>query len=206
MRLILASASPRRQELLSHLGVEFEVVVSGFDESSLNHARPETLAKRLAAAKVAEVAGRHPDAAVLGADTIVVYRGEMLGKPGDAGEARDMLRKLRGRVHRVITGVALVVPGRARSHTRHVASRVRMRAYTDAEIEDTIARGVPFDKAGGYGIQDPALRPVQACEGCFCSVMGLPLWTAAGMLRDADLQVKTGDLPERCAACPLHEA
>jgi septum formation protein len=201
-RLILASGSPRRRELLSHLGVQFEVAVSGFDEESLNHERAATLAKRLAAAKVAEVAALHPDALVLGADTIVVHRGKMLGKPVDATDARAMLQKLRGRVHRVTTGVALAVPGRRRPRAAHVTSRVRMRGYTDAEIDDTIARDVPFDKAGGYGIQDPVLRPVEHCEGCFCSVMGLPLWTAATFLRDAGIEVETDRMPERCASCP----
>ena len=202
MRLVLASASPRRQELLGHLGLDFEVVVSNFDEESLVHARPETLARRLAEAKAGAVAALHPEAHVLGADTIVVHRGEMLGKPVDAAEARAMLRRLRGKVHRVITGVALFSPGRARPRTAHVVSRVRMRAYADEEIEDTIARGVPFDKAGGYGIQDPALRPVEACQGCFCSVMGLPLWTAARLLQTAGAAVATDAMPERCATCP----
>lgn len=202
MRLILASGSPRRRELLSHLGVDFEVVVSGVDELSLVHARPDVLARRLASAKVAEVATAEPDAVVLGADTIVVHRGEMLGKPADAEEARAMLRRLRGRVHRVITGVAVATPAQPKPRAVHVVSRVRMRAYEDAEIEDTIARGVPFDKAGGYGIQDPALRPVEACEGCFCSVMGLPLWTTAGLLGAAGLDVRPQGLPERCAGCP----
>jgi predicted house-cleaning NTP pyrophosphatase (Maf/HAM1 superfamily) len=77
-----------------------------------------------------------------------------------------------------------------------------MRAYADADIEDTIARGVPFDKAGGYGIQDPVLDPVQACDGCFCSVMGLPLWTVAALLRHAAIEVDTRAMPKRCRSCP----
>ncbi len=203
-RLILASGSPRRLELLGHLGVPFDVVVSGFDELSIDHPKAETLAKRLAASKVASVADAHPEAAVLGADTIVVYRGEMLGKPEDPDEAREMLRKLRGHVHRVVTAVAVSMPGRSRPRTAHVVSRVRMRGYKDAEIEDTILRGVPFDKAGGYGIQDPALRPVEHCDGCFCSVMGLPLWTVATLLQQDGFELDVGiaALPDRCAVCP----
>jgi MAF protein len=200
--LILASGSPRRLELLGHLGVPFEVVVSGFDELSIEHPRAETLAKRLAASKVAAVATEHPEAVVLGADTIVVYRGEMLGKPEGPDEAREMLQKLRGRIHRVVTGVALSMQGKSRPAVTHVVSRVHMRHYTDDEIEDTIARAVPFDKAGGYGIQDPALRPVEHCDGCFCSVMGLPLWTVARLLHGAGFDVDVGGMPERCAACP----
>ena len=201
-RLVLASASPRRHELLRHLGVDFDVVVSGFDESSLDHTRPEALARRLAAAKAMTVATLHAGATVLAADTVVVLRGEMLAKPADAAEARGMLRKLRGRVHRVITGVAIVTPGHRRPRVTHVVSHVRMRAYSAADIEDTIARGVPFDKAGGYGIQDPALRPVEDCKGCFCSVMGLPLWTAVQLLASAGFEAEKSGMPERCAVCP----
>jgi MAF protein len=139
---------------------------------------------------------------VLAADTIVVHRGALLAKPEDADEARRMLKGLRGRVHRVITGVAVMTPGRRRPRMFHEVSRVHMRAYSDADIEDTIARGVPFDKAGGYGIQDPVLRPVEACEGCFCNVMGLPLWATARLLRAVSCDVATEALPERCRTCP----
>jgi MAF protein len=200
--LILASASPRRRELLAHLGVPFEVAVSGVDEELHENGRPEAQARRLAQDKAAPISAQHPGAFVLAADTIVVYRGRMLGKPEDPEEARAMLQLLRGRVHRVITGVALATPGHARPKLTHVVSRVRMRPYSDADIQDTIARGVPFDKAGGYGIQDPVLRPVQDCQGCFCSVMGLPLWTVARLLQDAGVAVATGDMPDRCRACP----
>ena len=202
MNLILASASPRRRELLAHLYPGFEVLPADVDESLTDGARPEVQARRLAAAKALAIAVLRPDAPVLAADTIVVYRGEMLGKPEDAGEARAMLRKLRGRVHRVLTGVAVAAPGLGRPRIAHVVSRVRMRAYTDAEIEDTIARGVPFDKAGGYGIQDPVLDPVQDCDGCFCNVMGLPLWTVARLLRDTGLEINAAGLPQRCLTCP----
>ena len=201
-RIILASASPRRRELLSHLRGDFDVVASEVDESLLGSARPQAQARRLAAAKAAEVAAIYPNAVVLAADTIVVFRGEVLGKPADASDARAMLQKLRGRVHRVITGVAVVAPVRRRPSVAHVVSRVRMRAYTDADIEDTIARGVPFDKAGGYGIQDPVLDPVQDCDGCFCNVMGLPLWTVSDLLSAAGVGVDTNAMPERCMRCP----
>ena len=168
--------------------------------------RPETQARRLATAKALEVAGDHPDALVLAADTVVAYRGEVLGKPADAAEARDMLRKLRGRQHRVITGVALVAPGSKRARVAHAVSRVSMRTYTDMEIDAAIAAGVPFDKAGGYGIQDPVLRPVKACDGCICNVMGLPLWTAAELLKPTGCETDTRAIPERCLACPARSA
>ena len=201
--LVLASASPRRRELLAYLGAAFDVIAADVEETFVSGARPEAQARRLAQAKAAEVARARPDAVVLAADTIVVHRGDLLAKPADAEEARAMLRRLRGRTHRVVTGVAVVLPGRKRPVVLHVVSRVRMRAYTDGDIEDTIARGVPFDKAGGYGIQDPALRPVEACEGCFCNVMGLPLWPIAEALGRAGIPVSVDGLPERCVACPL---
>jgi MAF protein len=200
--LVLGSASPRRRELLSCLGLRFEVVASDVDETFVAGIRAEAQARRLAIAKAMAIAAGCPDAVVLAADTIVVHRGAMLAKPADGEEARRMLRTLRGRVHRVITGVALVAPGRGSPRVLHNVSRVRMRAYSDADIEDTIARGVPFDKAGGYGIQDAVLRPVEACEGCFCNVMGLPLWRTARLLQDAGFEVTTEALPERCLTCP----
>ena len=202
MRLILASASPRRRELLAHLTPDFEVQVSGVDEALLPGARPDAQARRLARNKAVEVVANNPDACVLAADTIVVHAGDTLGKPADANEARTMLKRLRGRTHRVITGVVLFEPHRSRPRVEHLVSHVRMRNYTDADIEDTISRGVPFDKAGGYGIQDPVLSPVEACAGCFCNVMGLPLWTVAALLRRAGIRVDESHLPERCLTCP----
>jgi MAF protein len=188
--------------------VDFEVVVSGFDEASVGLRRPEAQARSLARAKALVAAVGHPDAVVLGADTVVAYRGEQLGKPADAREARAMLERLRDRTHRVITGVALVVPSRRSSgaggavRVTDLVSRVLMRRYSDAEVEAAIEAGVPFDKAGGYGIQDPVLRPVEACDGCYCNVMGLPLWTVASLLGGAGIAVNAEAMPARCAVCP----
>jgi nucleoside triphosphate pyrophosphatase len=206
VKLILASASPRRQELLAHLGLEFEVVVSGFVEPSVMTGRPAAVARRLAAAKALDVAAGHRDAAVLAADTVVSLRGNLLGKPAGACEARAMLRELRERVHRVTTGLALITPARARPRVAHTVSKVRMRPYTDAEIEAAIEAGVPFDKAGGYGIQDPVLHPVEQCEGCYCNVMGLPLWTVVELLDEAGIGTDATGLPERCRICPAMAA
>jgi len=201
VKLVLASASPRRRELLSHLGVAFDVVVSGFEEPSVMDGRPAAVARRLARAKAAQVAAERPQDLVLAADTVVAHRGRLLGKPVDAAEARAMLQGLRGRRHSVTTAVALARGGRLR--VAHAVSRVLMRPYSEAEIEEAIAAGVPFDKAGGYGIQDPVLHPVAACDGCYCNVMGLPLWTVARMLKAAGVGVDTRAMPERCGACPL---
>ena len=206
LRLILASASPRRSELLAHLGVDFEVVVSGFDESSISTGRPETLARRLAQAKALEVSRIAQNAHVVAADTVVVRRGMMLGKPADASEARAMLSGLRGRVHRVITAVVVVSPRRPRARVAHAVSSVRMRAYTDAEIESFIATGRPFDKSGGYAIQDADFAPVAAHEGCICSVIGLPLWTVRQLLQRVAGIETSEPAYERCMECPLRAA
>ncbi len=220
MRLILASASPRRRELLARFGLPFEVVEPQVDERGLG-GRPERLARRLAAAKARAVAASRSQATVLAADTVVAYRGDILGKPQDAAEAEAMLRRLRGRSHRVVTAVAVLPPARTGARRRgrrrplidHAVTRVTMRRYSDAEIAASIARGDPFDKAGAYAIQDERLSPVEAYDslpadrrGCYCNVVGLPLWMALRLLSRAGLDI-TQVTPERlltqCAVCPL---
>jgi septum formation protein len=203
--LVLASASPRRRELLSRLGLDFRVIPSDVDESLVTASRPVLLARRLARAKAEDVASAHAKETVIAADTIVVHQGDVLGKPGDTPEARVMLDRLRGRVHRVITAVALAVPGR-RLRVEHVRSRVHMRTYATAEVEASIARGDPFDKAGAYAIQDPIFRPVESFEGCYCNVVGLPLWTTLHMLENAGAGVPSAALPEVCVMCPERHA
>lgn len=203
--LILASGSPRRRHLLARLGLPFDVVQPEIDESDLA-GRPERVARRLAAAKARTVSGDHPDATVLAADTVVAHRGVLLGKPHDAAEAEVTLKRLRGRTHRVITAVAVLPPRRLRSLVDHTVTRVTMRLYTDAEIAASIARGDPFDKAGAYAIQDERLAPVAAYLGCYCNVVGLPLWTAVRLLRRAGLDIthiSVTDLLPQCSDCPL---
>ncbi len=203
--LILASASPRRGELLACLGIPFEVTEPRIDEGAAS-GHPERVARRLAVAKARAVAARQPEAAVLAADTVVAHRGTLLGKPRDAAEAGAMLRRLRGRTHRVVTAVAVLPPRRRRALVAHALTRVTMRRYTDEEIEASIARGDPFDKAGAYAIQDPLLRPVDSYEGCYCNVVGLPLWTTAALLRRAGVditRIPEADMPSQCGGCPL---
>jgi MAF protein len=163
--------------------------------------RPERLARALALAKAREVAAASPDAAVLAADTVVVQRGVFLAKPSGADDARAMLSRLRGRPHRVITAVCVVAPGH-RLRVAHEVTRVVMRRYTPAEIEASIARGDPFDKAGAYAIQDPIFGPVASYQGCYCNVVGLPLWTALRLLRAAGLPPsRVARMPVACEAC-----
>lgn len=196
--IILASASPRRHELLAALGVPFEVVPSHVDESTAED-DPLLVAELLARRKAEAVAATHPDALVIGSDTIVVLDGRILGKPGDAAEAREMLTSLRGRSHEVVTGVAVALDGRVLSD--HDCTAVHMRDYNDAAIEAFIASGSPFDKAGGYAIQDAAFAPVARFEGCRCNVIGLPLATLRGLL--AQFGVRTARPEVECPVCAV---
>lgn len=200
MSLVLASASPRRRELLAALGVPFEVDPASVDETS-DEQNPVRLAQALALSKARAVAARRPGDVVIGSDTVVALEGRLLGKPADAAEARAMLNALRGRAHEVVTGVAVVIAGGHVEVVAHQRTTVVMRAYTDPECEEFIARGEPFDKAGGYAIQDAAFRPVARIEGCECGVIGLPLWTLRRCLSEAGIEAATPGL-DRCAECP----
>ena len=199
MTLVLASASPRRRELLAALGVAFEIDPADIDETSTER-DPIRLAETLALSKARAVAARRPGDVVIGSDTVVALDGRLLGKPADAGEARTMLDALRGRAHEVVTGVAVVVPDGLEA-IAHGRTAVVMREYEAAERDEFIARGEPFDKAGGYAIQDAAFHPVARIEGCECGVMGLPLWTLRQLLQDVGIEAGTPAL-ERCAECP----
>ena len=182
MALILASASPRRRELLPALGLDFDIRPADLDEAS-EEPDPARRASRLALRKAHALAAAHPAAAVIGADTIVALDGRTLGKPSDAEEATAMLTALRGRTHEVVTAVAVVSGGRTAAEA--VTTAVTMRDYADDEIARYVARGEPLDKAGGYAIQDPELAPAASIDGCRCAVIGLPLWTLRTLLAAA---------------------
>lgn len=209
MPLILASGSPRRRQLLARLGLPFRVVVPDVDENASSNAdlTPEEMAEALARSKALSVAQREGSGLVLAADTLVVDGDTVLGKPRDAAEAASMLRRLRDREHRVITGVAVVDATRfTASLVGHVTTAVRMRPYSEEEIAAYITRGEPFDKAGAYAIQDPHFRPVASYDACYCNVVGLPLRAVIRLLRGAGLDI-TDDhlagLPAECERCPI---
>jgi MAF protein len=208
LHLILASGSPRRRELLACLGLPFRVVVPDVDEEMPfgANAAPEQTSEALAVVKALSVAQREGGNLVLAADTLVVDGDTVLGKPRDAAEATAMLRRLRDREHRVITGLALVSAGDQAPLTKHVTTSVRMRVYSDDEIAAYVARGEPFDKAGAYAIQDEAFRPVASYAGCYCNVVGLPLRAAIRLLRQGGLDITAEGLvrlPGECAGCPV---
>jgi septum formation protein len=177
----LASASPRRSELLRQIGVSFTVRAAAIDEDRLGGESPEAYVVRLAAAKAETVWAAVADARpVLGADTAVVLDGELLGKPADAAEAVAMLERLSGRTHRVLTAVALRHAGGL--DTASSESEVRFRATTHAERLAYCGTGEPFDKAGGYGIQGHAAVFVENVTGSYSGVVGLPLFETAALL------------------------
>jgi septum formation protein len=184
LMLILASASPRRQELLRNAGITFEVQPADVPEERNPGELPVAFAERMAHEKAKAVWLRSPapGTLVLGADTIVVVDGAVLGKPCDAQDAARMLRLLNGRVHQVTTGVCLIGDGVA--STRSETTQVTMEALSEAEIQDYVATGEPLDKAGAYAIQGMASRWIPRIEGCYFNVVGLPVPLVNRMLKE----------------------
>lgn len=174
-RLILASASPRRRELLASLGVAFEVVVAGVTEHEDPTTDPRVMVAHNAALKADAVAALHPDAWVLGADTTVFIDGHALNKPADGVEARAMLRRLSGRSHTVFTGLALRRAMDGFRHDEGVASEVVFKTLDENVIEHYLSLVPTLDKAGGYGIQDHGELLVERFEGSLTNIVGLPL-------------------------------
>ncbi len=183
-KIILASQSPRRLELLRMMGFHVEPVTPHVDESNVTADSPAMLTERLARMKAEEIYCRfHPEGhPVVAADTLVDLGGKMLGKPRNIPEARDMLRLLSGKTHYVHTGIAVIYSGTLASCVETAA--VHFRALSDEEIEDYVLSGEPLDKAGGYGIQGPACAFVERIEGDYFTIVGLPLCRLTIMLRD----------------------
>jgi septum formation protein len=173
--LLLASASPRRRELLEQLGFRFEVVASDVPEEPRPGEVPPVFVRRVAHDKALAVAARQPGAWVLAADTVVVVGEEMLGKPVDAREASAMLARLSGREHQVLTGVDLIAPGGTIGDGVTVVTTVRFRKLATEEIEAYVSTGEPLDKAGAYAIQGRAARFVEDVLGSYTNVVGLPV-------------------------------
>jgi len=185
--LILASASPRRRELLQGVGVAFVVIPSDTPETPRPGELPQAYALRVAEEKARNVARKHPGAWVLGADTIVEIDGEVLGKPRDEADGRRMLRRLSGRTHQVMTAFVLC-DGVGQAHTRRiVTSRVTFTPLTEAQIRAYLATGEPFDKAGAYAVQGVGASLVECVEGSYTNVVGLPMDEVQDALRAAGL-------------------
>ena len=184
-RIVLASASPRRRELLAAAGVRIEVDPVDADESVLPHEAPAAYVERVAVAKAGIAALRHPEAAVLAGDTTVVIDGLILGKPRDDEEARAMLERLSGRRHEVLTGVALAWRGVIRAQVEKTS--VWFHSMSPHEIAWYIASGEPRDRAGAYAIQGLASRFIPRINGSYTNVVGLPVTTVMALLAEAGI-------------------
>jgi len=181
--IILASSSPRRRELLSMIGLDYRIEVSGEEEIQPHGLPPEEFVKTLALQKAQPVAELHPHDCVVGADTIVFLDGEILGKPHTPEVAKAFLARMQGKQHVVYTGVAVLKDGHA--DVRHCETRVTFSPMTEREIDAYVATGEPLDKAGAYGVQGPGGVFVERVEGNYFNVIGLPLPMLYRMLIDA---------------------
>ena len=182
-KIILASASPRRRELLKLAGMPFSVDPANADESPMTGESPREHVRRLAILKAGTVAARHRKGLVLGADTVVVVDGMILGKPASKAEARRMLKLISGRTHYVLTGIALADAGTGRVVSAVDRTKVAVKPLSGKEIEDYVKTGEPMDKAGAYGIQGLFSVYVSGIRGCFFNVVGLPLPRLFGLIK-----------------------
>ena len=182
--LLLASASPRRSELLGNAAIPFTAEAADIHEEPLPNEKPLAYAQRLARDKALTALARHPHEVVLGADTVVVIDQHLLEKPASPDDAARMLRLLSGRTHQVITGICLVASGFERTEAE--ITQVRFTRLSDEEIAAYVATGEPMDKAGAYAIQGIASRWVERIEGCYFNVVGLPVLRLYRLLREAE--------------------
>ena len=189
MRLILASTSPRRREILALLGLPFETIAPGFDEVPSPDRPIEEEVLEFAVGKAASVAEANPESIVIGSDTMILIDGKKIGKPDGIADARQMLRDLSGKVHRIFTSVA-IADGAGGPGLRMVEQvSVKMRAYSEKEIEDYLAGGESLDKAGAYSIQGQGRALIESIDGDYLAAVGLPLAPIAGYLRDRGISL-----------------
>lgn len=179
-QIVLASGSPRRHELLKYIVEQFEILPSDIEE--IAEGSPKEQVIKLALDKACDIAGKRPDAVVIGADTLVAIGDMVLGKPKDKANAARMLRQLSGNTHCVYTGLAVIADGQA--ETRCVATEVKFNEMTDDEIAEYIDTGEPMDKAGAYGIQGYGGKFIDRIDGCYFNVMGLPQSVLYEMIRE----------------------
>jgi septum formation protein len=183
---ILASASPRRKELLRSMGLKLKIIPAHVDETHINGESPQTHVRRLSIDKATVIADQHPKALVLGADTIVVIDGLILGKPKNKSQARAMLERLSNRQHTVFTGFTIVSAGFGISKTKVVRSAVRFKKISPEEMDWYVNCDEPYDKAGGYAVQGKGAYFIKAIRGSYTNVIGLPLCEVLEELKRID--------------------
>jgi len=188
-KLVLASGSPRRAEILRSIGWEFEKDVPDIDERELPGESPEAYVQRLAAEKAAAIAAKHPEAIVLGADTTVVIDGQIIGKPVNLADARRMIKMLAGNWHEVLTGVAVVRGGNTSIGLQR--TRVKFAVMTEKEIDFLVEKGDPLDKAGAYAVQAQAALFIESIEGDYWNVVGLPINLVYRLVTSSDFRILT---------------
>lgn len=188
-RIVLASASPRRKELLEQIGLKFTVDPSNHDEDMQDGRKPHALARTLSLEKARAVAPRHADALIIAADTFIIFGDRLMGKARTDAEAREMLATLKGETHSVITGYTVLDTAGGRRAIDSVETRVRFRPFTEAEMAAYIASGEPIGKAGAYAIQGRGAVIVDRIEGDYANVVGLPLTALAETLKQFGVAV-----------------
>ncbi len=187
--IILASASPRRKELLEKIGLKFEAEPSDYEEYLPSEGEPHELAKKLSLEKAERVARRHKKAIVIAADTFLVFRGKLLGKPRNEAEAKEMLKALNGMSHSVITGFTIVDTDNKKILTKSVETKIYLRKLTAKEIDAYVKSKEPLDKAGAYAIQGLGSVIVEKIEGDYFNVIGLPLSALAESLKEFGVRI-----------------
>lgn len=183
-RIILASTSPRRREILTNVGIPYEIITSDYEEDMTQDLTPIKLAEVLAAGKAESVAKDITDGIVIGADTFVVWDGHKIGKPKSEDEARSMLRSLSGTEHAVITGLCMIDTSNGNRHLSTTEIKIKFREITDEEIEWYIKTGEPMDKAGAYALQGKASIFIERIEGDYWALVGLPICTVSQVLKE----------------------
>lgn len=186
-KIILASKSPRRKQILEQFGVDFQIEISDFDESQIAFKTPIEMVEKLSFEKAKIIAERNPDAVTIGADTIVVFGNEIIGKPKSEEDALRILKLLSGNTHEVITG--FTVMENEKSVTGYVSSKVKFKEISDSEIAAYIATGEPMDKAGGYGIQSKGGLFIESITGDYFNVVGLPVAALSDVLKDFEVDI-----------------
>lgn len=189
-KIVLASSSPRRSELLKQIGLEFDIFPADIDEGSISGTDPQDIVEKLSCEKANDVGRRlSPGHLVIGADTIVVMGDSILGKPQSQNHAAEILRTLSGGWHEVITGLTVLDTSTGKVRTESEKTRVKMKVISDNNIAAYIATGEPMDKAGAYGIQGMGALFVEKIEGCYFNVVGLPIQRLGNILEDFGVRV-----------------